>query len=92
MLKHTKQLIVGALSLAIILSSCSDNTRAKVYGGTKTIDLPKGQRFIDMQWKGESIWYLTRPLEPNEKPRSYRFQESSKAGIIEGTIIVNESN
>lgn len=80
------------LAGAFLATSCTDNSRVKKYGGSMTIDLPKGQKLLNATWKGEdNLWYLTRPLQPNEQPTESRFQEKSPHGIVEGTVIFKES-
>lgn len=85
------------LSLAIIMAlasaSCTDNTMARRYGGTATINLPKGQELIEVTWKGDanSLWYLTKPMDKNYTPTTKTFQEDSRFGLLEGKVIFVES-
>ena len=80
--------------LAIVLSTtaaCTQQQRAKNFGGTATVDLPKGQKLVVATWKRNSLWTLTRDIRSDEKPESYTFQESSSFGIMEGKVIFRES-
>ncbi len=75
------------------LGGCSDQTRAKSYGGTATIDLPAGKKLINATWKESSnIWYLVRDMREGETAESYEFKESSSLGIVEGTVKLIEHN
>jgi hypothetical protein len=52
--------IVGLLSI-VAISSC-DQTMARKYGGSTKINLPKGQKLVNITWKDSQLWYLTRPM------------------------------
>lgn len=76
------------LSVVIMLSGC--NQTARNFGGTITVDLEPNEKLVNASWKGSSVWYLTRPMKPNEEAEIYRYQEKTTLGISEGTVIFNE--
>lgn len=79
-------------ALVISLCSCTGNTRARIYGGTQTIDVPAGFKVTEATWKdGSELWYLMEPMEEGYVPKTKVFQESSSYGIIEGTVKFVES-
>ena len=80
------------ISAALVMSTtaCSDKQMAKYYGGTANVDLPKGQKLINVTWKEDSIWYLTRPMNETDTVETYTFQQDSSFGIFEGTVIIKE--
>jgi hypothetical protein len=78
------------LSSLFILTACTQQQRAKKYGGSATISLPTGMRLVEATWKGDDLWYLVRKRTDKEKPRSYIFSESSSWGVFEGKITFNE--
>lgn len=83
-----KYIVLFALLLS--LGSCTENQRAKKYGGTATIELPAGEKLIVATWKDADLWYLTRERHPGEAIESYTFNEKSNYGILEGTYIIKE--
>jgi hypothetical protein len=83
--------LVIALIFTISLTSCTENQRAKQFGGNMTVNLPKGQKLINVTWKNDNAWYLTRPMAPTDIAESYSFNEESSFGIWEGTITLKES-
>ena len=90
--KVKKKIIGGIVLLAVMgfsLTGCK--SVAKSYGGTISIDVPKGQKVIEATWKDSNVWYLTRPMREDEKPEIFTFQEDSNLGIIEGKVIFKES-
>ena len=82
--------IQAAVVFALLFASCTENSRARSFGGTMTVDLPKGEKLVTATWKEASLWYLTRQMREDESPETYSFQESSPFGIAQGTVIFNE--
>lgn len=83
------------VTLLVVLAGCTPNQMAKEFGGTETINLPKGQRLLMATWKGEkgaaNLWYLTEPMSSDYTPQTKIFHESSEFGIAEGTVLFVES-
>lgn len=86
-----KKKLTMLASMLIILTSCTENQRAKSFGGTMTVNLPPNSRLVNVTWKDTQCWYLTRPMTDDETPTSYTFTEKSDFGMIEGKIIFNET-
>jgi hypothetical protein len=85
-----RKLLLG-LVVGIGLVSCTENSRVKTFGGTGDINLPKGQKLVNATWKGEQIWYLSRPFRKDEEAEVYKFQEESSWGVVEGTYYIHET-
>lgn len=94
-MKTTFYIILVILAVILLLTSCTQNQKARSYGGTETVNLPKGEKLINATWKGEKgaadLWYLTEEMEPNYVPKKKYFRESSGFGVFEGTVIFIES-
>jgi hypothetical protein len=73
------------------LSGCTDNKRAKSFGGTSTITLPNCEKLVTVTWKDLDLWYLTKPMKKGEAPETSTFLEESNLGLFEGKIIFVES-
>ncbi len=79
------------LVIAVCTSfGCTDNIRAKQFGGTMTRDLPKGKKLVVATWKDADLWLLTRDRKPTEEAESYQFNEESNFGVWEGTVVIKE--
>lgn len=100
-MKRSTKILIGLIIMiffSIISSLCSllkntnlDVTVAKDIGGTAKIFLPPNRKLIAVDWKtGDSLWILTREFHKGETPDIYYYQEDSKFGIIESTIIIKE--
>ncbi len=78
------------LFFMIALVSCTDNSKARNFGGKEEITLPKGEKLVMITWKENDLWYLTKPMSPIDSAQTYSFKEKSSMGVWEGTIIVRE--
>jgi hypothetical protein len=74
----------------MFMVGCTDNIRARNFGGTANLDLPPNQKLVNVTWKEDDIWYLTRPMRDDELAETYSFQESSSFGMLEGTVKIHE--
>ena len=87
-----KILAIALLSLTLV--SCTDNQNAAKFGGTKTINLPAGEKLENITWKisdsNVSLWYLTTKRDPSEAPKTHTFKESSSYGVMQGKVIIVE--
>ena len=85
-----KNLFIIAI-VAITLVSCTENERARTFGGTEEITLEKGERLVNATWKGKDgsdLWILTK--KDTTAPTTYYFKEKSSYGMMEGQVIINE--
>ena len=79
-----------AVALMLNLTSCTENRRAKIFGGTMTVELPAGEKLDDVTWKADELWYLTRERRDGEPIETFTFREESSYGVLEGTVIFIE--
>ena len=83
--------IIG-ISVMTLIYGCTENNRARVWGGTETIQLEEGVRLVNVTWKGDkgstSLWMLTK--KDTTKPSTYYFKEKSSFGVMEGQVIIIE--
>lgn len=80
-----------AIMLGVMVTSCTENSRVKNWGGEGTINLPKGRKLVTVTWKETQVWYLTRPMTSNDVAETYQFQEESSWGVMEGTYTIVET-
>ncbi len=80
-----------AVAIMATLVSCTENSRVKNWGGTGTINLPKGRKLINITWKENEVWYLTRPMTESDSVETYQFTEESSWGAVEGTYNIIET-
>ena len=83
-----KKVLLGLLGITMLVS-CTENTRARVWGGSQTIQLEEGVRLVNVTWKeGSSLWILTK--RDTTKASTYSFSEKSNLGVMEGHVIIIE--
>lgn len=88
-----KKLLSIALAAGLLstLFSCTENSRARQFGGTMIVDLPKGEKLLMVTWKEDNLFYLTEPMDSVYTPKTKTFKEKSSFSIMEATIIFRES-
>lgn len=85
-MKHL--LLLVALSFCLI--GCTEQERAKKWGGTATMKLPPGAKLVMLTWKGDQLWVLHRARRPDEKVETYNLKENSSWGVVEGLVRIEE--
>ena len=64
------------VTLLVVLGGCTPNQMAKEFGGTGTINLPKGQRLLMAAWKAKrepQTLCLTEPMSSDYTPQTKDF-------------------
>ncbi len=90
MMKFKSLFLAGVLLLGLAGAGCTQNERAKMWGGTAEVSLPPGRKLVNVTFKETNIWLLTRAAHKDEKPETFEFIEKSNAGLLEGKIIIRE--
>ena len=81
--------IIISVIIVIMMDSCTSNERARNFGGTETVELNPGTRVVNVTWKQDDLWVLTKQ-DTSTKPTQYSFHEKSSYGVMEGEIIIIE--
>lgn len=85
-----RMLIILACASPALLAGCTGQQSAKSFGGTATLDLPVCRKLVNVTWKEDDIWYLTRQMLATDSVESYNLSESSSFGLLQGTVILKE--
>ncbi len=80
-----KHIIIVAITL-LALTSCTDNVRARRWGGSETIKLEPQEKFINITWKETSLWIISQDTITG----IYYAREKSSLGILEGKVIITK--
>jgi hypothetical protein len=80
------------LSILTILSfsSCTEQERARNFGGKIEIEVPAGYKVTSATWKECELFYFLEPMEEGYVPKEKRFIESSSYGIFESEVTFKE--
>ncbi|MFN8989145.1 MAG: hypothetical protein ACK53H_09025 [Betaproteobacteria bacterium] len=82
---------IAIILIALSFGACTENQRARNFGGTEKITLPKGERLVIAAWKQDNLWYLTEQMPEGYTPQTRTFKEKSSFGAMEGTVIFYET-
>ena len=85
-----KMILVVMLGLMICFGVTGCKSMARNFGGSTTVELEPNQKLEEITWKGDSLWYLTRPMTDTDIVETHTFQQSSDFGIFEGTVTIVE--
>lgn len=85
-----KRILFCLVVCVILLVSCTENQRARQFGGTLTIELPPGEKLVTATWKEVDLFYLTEPMDSNYTPKTKIFREDSSWGVMESTVVFKE--
>ncbi len=76
------------VTISILLTGCdTENNRLN---GNKTIHLNPGEKLVSVTMWRTAPWYLTRPMNANDKAETYKFQEDKAYGTRTFIIIEHE--
>ena len=68
----------------VVMSSCTENSRARHFGGTETLALKPNEVVLNVTWKNNQMWICTQ----DTVTRVVYFREKSSWGVMEGTVIL----
>jgi len=74
----------------VLFVACTENERAKSFGGTINIEIAPTEKLVNVTWKDNEMWILTRTRKTGEVPEEYKFYEESAWGMWEGTVFIKE--
>lgn len=78
------------ICLTLGLCSCEQQI-TRQFGGTTTINLEKGEKLMEVTWKGDGdLWYLVEDMDSDYIPKVKVFKESSTYGVLEGKVVFIE--
>ena len=83
--------LLNLILITSVFVSCTDNRMARVYGGSETINLPVGEKLLNITWKEDEMWLLTTDMKPADSAQVYEFKEKSSWGLLEGTVTIIET-
>jgi len=85
-----KLLVLAVIVAGLFTVSCTENIRARHWGGTENIQLESGNRVVNVTWKEGNVWILTKQ-DATTKPTVYTFAEKSNWGVMQGSIVIVEN-
>ena len=71
-------------------SSCTEQERARNFGGKIEVEVPTGYKVTSATWKDSELFYFIEPMEEGYVPKEKKFVESSCYGILESEVTFKE--
>jgi hypothetical protein len=68
----------------VVMSSCTENVRARHFGGTEILALKPNEKVLNVTWKDNEMWVCTQDTITGV----VYFREKSSWGVMEGTVII----
>ena len=66
--------------------SCTDNQRARSFGGTETIKIEPQEKFINITWKQDNLWVIVQDTITG----TIYAKEKSSFGVMQGKVIIQK--
>lgn len=76
--------VLFSLLMGLSITSCTDNSRARNFGGTEIIDLKPNEIVLNVTWKESNMWICTQDTTNG----IVYFREKSSWGVVEGTVVL----
>lgn len=86
-----KIVLIVCVVLGLVISSCTQQQRARQFGGTQVIQVPAGQKVMMATWKNDDLFYMTEPMDSDYVPKTKILAESASWGVLESTVKFVES-
>ena len=80
-----RKLTMIAITL-LALVSCTDNQRARSFGGTETVKLEPNEKFINITWKQDNLWIIVQDTITG----NYYAREKSNFGVLQGKVVIEK--
>ena len=80
-----RKLTMIAITL-LALVSCTDNQRARSFGGTETIKIEPQEKFINITWKQDNLWVIVQDTITG----TIYAKEKSSFGVMQGKVIIQK--
>lgn len=77
-------IIMMVTGIILLVASCTDNERARRFGGTEQVELKPNEVVLNVTWKENEMWICTKDTTTN----TVYFREKSSWGVMEGTVIL----
>lgn len=82
-------LTICLLTMVLLLTACQ-NTMARKFGGTMTMMTSPCEKVVNVAWRNDSIWVLTRKAKPGEAAETLTFSEVSQFEVLQGKVNIQE--
>ena len=86
-----KKLFILVIAATLSFISCTEQERARHFGGKTVIQVDPGYKLVEVTWKDENLWIFMEEMDSDYVPKTKIFKEESSYGVMEGCITFKES-
>ena len=79
-----KTIAILLIFIVIGITSCTDNQRARSFGGTEKVKLLPNEEFINITWKKDNLWVVVR----DKNTGNFYAREKSSFCVMQGSIVI----
>ena len=79
-----KTIAILLIFIVIGITSCTDNQRARSFGGTEKVKLLPNEEFINITWKKDNLWVVVT----DKNTGNFYAREKSSFGVMQGNIVI----
>lgn len=83
--------LILLVAIMVIGMSCTENQRARGWGGNADVTIQAGYKVMNVTWKDNDLWILVEPMPIDYTPRTLTFYEKSGWGVLNGKFTIYES-
>jgi len=85
-MKTRRTIIAGLFFLGSVMgfTSCTDNQRARSFGGTEKVKLLPNEEFINITWKQDNLWIIVK----DKNTGKFYAREKSSFGVMQGKVVI----
>ena len=81
---------IALVGVALLAGGCTEQQRAKNWGGTATIDLPRQEPNLVALPCDRHELLARRDMRAGDRVETYEFSENSSWCFMEGTVVIKE--
>lgn len=82
-------IVLGVIGLIYYISTTQFGSRN--FGGTYTVNLQDNKKLVNVTWKDNELWLLTRDARKDDIQENYKFSEDARYNMIEGDVVIKET-
>ena len=84
-------IVVGLCIIAVCFyRGCSKQAMTRSWGDSMNVPLEPNQKLIEVTWKGDNLWFLTKEMTDDDVAESYQFYERDTTRWFEGCVYIDE--
>lgn len=86
------EIVIIVIILGFFLfRGCSEQSLTRSWGGEMEVSLEPNEKLVEVTWKDDNLWILTKEMTKDDIEENYKFFEKDALGMLEGTVYIKEN-